>query len=151
MSSAPPNDPATVLTRLLAEHRLDGETRLYREALFSALVPTDTPGRFRLAANPSPSESIVDVYGNGHVVQAEQVGAGLAFVRTAAPNWQETMELRTLRADAGALPDPHVLVEVRLGDVLAQGGRVYPVESVAVEQAWYCTLPDGGIDVGMQG
>jgi hypothetical protein len=31
-------------------------------------------------------------------------------------------------------------VVVRLGDILDQGGLVYPVESVAIEKAWYCTL-----------
>lgn len=38
-------------------------------------------------------------------------------------------------------------VEVRLQDILDQGGLVYPVESVTVERAWYCTLPAGSIEV----
>ena len=137
----------STLERLLAEHGLDADSRLYREALFSNLHATDSPGVFRLAANPKPADSVVDVYGQGHVVQAEVVGAGLAFAQTTAPNWQETMELRTLRESPGGHHDPHVEVEVRLGDVLAQGGLVYPVESVTVERAWFCTLPAQGIDV----
>ena len=114
-----------------------------------ALTPTDTPGVYRLAANASPSESVVDVYGQGHLVQADQLGAGLAFAESARPNWQETMELRTLRAGKGpgnAALD-RVEVEVRVADVLSQGGLLYPVESVTVEKAWYCTLPAGHVEV----
>ena len=40
-----------------------------------------------------------------------------------------------------ALSLDSVEVEVRLEDVLRQGGLVYPVESVSVERVWYCTLP----------
>ena len=138
-----------VLTRLLEEHHLTGETRLYREAERQALMATGDPGVFRLAANPSPSESVVDVYGPGYVVQAEQMGAGLAFAETARPNWQETMELRAMRAGGGTLPPSmeHVEVMVTLAEALAQGGLLYPVESVTVERAWYVTLPEGGIEV----
>jgi hypothetical protein len=143
-----PQDPA--LTQLLADHGLTPDTLLYRETMRASLVPADAPDRFRLAANATPSESVVDVYGQGYLVQAEQVGAGLAFAETARPNWQETMEMRTLLANRGRLePKPldSVEVSVRLGDVLQQGGRIYPVESVTVEKAWYCTLPSGGIEV----
>jgi hypothetical protein len=102
---------------------------------------------FRIPANGAPAESVVDIYGAGHLVQAEQVGAGLAFARTATPNWQETMEMRVLRADGGAPPDPHIEVAVRVRDLLAQEGRAYPVESVTVEEALYWTLPAGFIEV----
>jgi hypothetical protein len=145
--TAPPDH---ALNQLLADHGLTPDTLLYRETMRGSLVPAETPGRFRLAANATPSESVVDVYGQGYLVQAEQVGAGLAFAETARPNWQETMEMRTLLANRGRLePKPldSVEVSVRLGDVLQQGGLIYPVESVTVEKAWYCTLPSGGIEV----
>jgi hypothetical protein len=90
----------------------------------------------------------VDIYGQGHLVQAEQVGKGLAFAESALPAWQETMELRAIRSAGGAPKGlDTVEVAVRLGDVLAQGGLLYPVESVTVERAWYCTLPAGWIEV----
>lgn len=138
------------LEKLLEENGLAADTRLYREATPEALVPTDTPGVFRLRANTSPSESVVDVYGQGHIVQADHVGPGLAFAETPRPNWQETMEMRTLRAGHGPgapIALPPVEVEVQLQDILRQGGLVYPVESVTVERVWYCTLPTEGIDV----
>ena len=144
--TTPPN-PA--LDNLLKDHGLTAESRLYREALFSSLKETGTPGVFHLDSNPNPSDTVVDVYDQGYVVQASEVGPGLSFAETATPNWQETMELRAVRAGhgPGVVPEPHVEVEVRLGDVLAQGGLLYQVESVTVEHAWYCTLPQGGIDV----
>ena len=36
---------------------------------------------------------------------------------------------------------------MQLQDILRQGGLIYPVESVTVERAWYCTLPADGIEV----
>ena len=148
-----PLDEATqsILARLLEEHGLTEETRLFREAERASLTPTGTSGRYRLAANVHPSESVIDVYGGpGYVVQAEEVGPGLAFIENTSRNWQETMEMRTLRASEAARQSnaaDRVEVEVRLGDILGQGGLLYPVESVMVEQAWYLTLPQGSIEV----
>ena len=135
----------TTLEKLLEEHGLGGDTRLYREATPESLSPTGTPGVFRLRANAAPSESVVDVYGQCHLVQAEEVGPGLAFAETPRPNWQETMEMRTLKSHgATGLP---LEVEVKVADILEQGGLIYPVESVTVERVWYATLPAEGIDV----
>jgi hypothetical protein len=139
-----------VLDRLLEEQGLGGDRRLYREALRESLSPTDAPGVYRLSANAKPSEAVVDVYGQGHLVQADQVGPGLAFAESAVPDWQETMEMRALKASrgsGGALPEDRVEVEVRVQDILRQGGLIYPVESVTVERAWYCTLPAGSVNV----
>lgn len=145
-----PRDGATqaALDQLLAEHRFTGETLLYREAERAALIATGTAGVYQLRANAKPSESVVDLYGQGYLVQAEQVGPGLAFAESAAPNWQETMELRTMKAGRGGPGSPQVdrvEVEVRLKDILEQGGLLYPVESVTEERAWYCTLPAGSV------
>jgi hypothetical protein len=147
-----PHDTATAeaLQRLLDDHALTPETRLYREARFSALARTDEPGVFRLDANVASVESVLDVYGQGYVVQAESVGAGLALAESARPGWQETVQLRAMRiehAPGGGAPDPVVEVAVRLGDVLEQGGLIYPVESVTVERAYFCTLPAGAVSV----
>ena len=144
-------DPATqaTLDRLLSEHGLAPDARLYREVVREALKPGESSGAYRLEANTSPAESVIDVYGQGHLVQAEVVGPGLAFAETPSPNWQETMEMRVLRASrefVPKLPD-RVEVEARLDEVLVQGGLIYPVESVTVERAWYVTLPAGWVEV----
>ena len=146
-----PRDQAaeSTLSKLLDENGLSGESRFFREADRTSLTSTGTPGVYRLAANTHPSESVIDVYGPGYVVQAEDVGPGLAFAESARPNWQETMELRTLRAGDAKREggNDRVEVEVRLDDILRQGGLMYPVESVMVERAWYFTLPQGSIEV----
>jgi cell division protein YceG involved in septum cleavage len=147
-----PRDEAkqSILSRLLEEHGLTSDSRLFREAERTSLASTGTPGSYRLAANVSPNESVIDVYGPGYLVQAEQVGPGLAFAESASPNWQETMEMRTLRAGGithQADGGDRIEVEVRLEDILRQGGLMYPVESVMVERAWYFTLPHGSIEV----
>jgi len=135
------------LDKLLEAYGLAADTRLYREATPEALLPTDTPGVFRLKANATPGESVIDVYGQGYVVQADQVGPGLAFAESASPNWQETVEMRALRGPSGSVSLPPIEVEVELKEILRQGGLIYPVESVTVERAWYCTLPADGIEV----
>ena len=137
----------SVLSKLLEEHGLSGESRLFREAERDSLVSTDNPRSYRLAANPTPSESVIDVYGPGYVVQAEQVGPGLAFAEAPSRDWQDSVVLRAVReADVTPLGN-RVKVEVRIADILSQGGLVYPVESVEVERAWYFTLPTGSIEV----
>ena len=144
-------DQATeaVLLGLLEAHHLSSDTRLYRQAERASLSVTATPGVYRLAANAHPRETLVDVYGPGYPVQAEEVGAGLAFAESASPGWQETKELQALQAgpNRGAAEGGNVEVEVRLADLLEQGGAMYPVQSVAVERAWYFTLPSGFIEV----
>jgi hypothetical protein len=147
-----PRNPSTqaALDKLLQEHGLTGDTRLYGDVARDALVATNLPDVFTLVANPEADVTVVDVYGHGHVMQAPQVGAGLAFARSATPNWQETTEMRALRSVPASAPAPRldsVEVEVRLGEILTQGGLIYPVESVTVEQAWYCTLPEGSVQV----
>jgi hypothetical protein len=139
-------DEATqaILSRLLQESGLTPESTLYREVERATLAPGSARGSYRLAANPAPSESVVDIYGPGYVVQAEQLGPGLAFAAQPSINWQETVELRAIR---GLKDQANIEVEVRLADLLAQGGLMYPVESVTVERAWYFTLPGGSIEV----
>jgi len=138
-----------ILSKLLEEHGLTGESRLFREAERSSLTSAGSAGNYRLAANPKPSESVIDVYGGpGYLVQAEQVGPGLAFAESASPNWQETMEMRTLReGNEQKSAGGRIEVEVRIHDILSQGGLMYPVESVEVERAWYFTLPSGSVEV----
>jgi hypothetical protein len=125
------DEASDALEGLLREHGLRRDTQLYRCTLPEFLQTRDD-GSSWLTANDDPSEAVVNVYEGGHTETACQIGAGLAFAELAANQWRE----------AG-----RVLVEVTLADVLDQGGRVYPVESVITERAWYVTLPSGGVSV----
>ena len=83
---------------------------------------------YRLAARWADGRSddtVVDLYAGGHIGLAAQIGAGLAFAES-ANDWEEPERTR---------------VELVLQDVLDQGGRLYPVESVVTQRVWYFTLP----------
>jgi hypothetical protein len=114
----------------MREHALTPNTLLYRHTLpeFLDFDPaTATSGR--VSAAPNAGEALVDIYGQGHVVVAAHVGPGLALAPDAS-EWES--------------PDRH-LIGVRLGDVIDQGGRLYPVESVITSTVWFASLPAGSV------
>jgi hypothetical protein len=119
------------LRELLREHGWTEDTRLFRSSLPEFLTRTgDSP--LRISANEDPSESVTDIYAGGHTCLARDCGPGLAFVESADHEWQ-SCDRKT--------------VSVRIGDVLAQGGRIYPVASVITEPTHYLTLPAGSVQV----
>jgi hypothetical protein len=129
-----PDDPKTqeTLDALLQSNGFTAETRFYRYTLPEFLSPGAEADALRLSANADSPEALVDIYRSGHVVVAEQIGPGLALAQERDNQW---------------LSPERKLVEVRLGDVLAQGGLVYPVESVVTEKTWFMTLPQGEVPV----
>ena len=123
---------ARILSETLEDHGLDVESILYRDTLEEFLTFDESAGELWLSANPDPSEAVVDVYGGGHGTVASQVGPGLSFAARPDNQWQH---------------EDRVTVSVRLGDVIDQGGLVYPVESVITEPVWYLTAPSGRMRV----
>jgi hypothetical protein len=111
---------------------LTGDTLLYRESLPEFLRGTDEEGVYTLTGNSDPSEALIDVYDQGHVILAVHIGTGLSFVESSDNEWEESGRTR---------------VAVRLQDVLDQGGLIYPLESAITEGVWYLTLPDGRVRV----
>jgi hypothetical protein len=116
---------------ILRDHGLSRDSMLYRESL-ETFVERNDAGHETVTANADPSEAVVNVYEGGHVSLAAQIGAGLAFTERRDNQWRE---------------EGRVTVAVRLGDVLDQGGLLYPVESVITEPVWYVTLPAGRVRV----
>lgn len=116
----------------MQEQGFTPSSRFFRRTLPDFLSPAAEEGLLALSANADPSEGVIDIYGGGHSALAVNVGAGLAFTSSQAEDW------------AG---DDRVLVEVRLQDVLDQGGRIYPVDTVITEPVWYFTLPAGSVHV----
>lgn len=125
-------DTSEKLRQLLDDNGLAPDSILYRETLTEFLEETSEADGLLLTANDDPSEAVVDAYGGGHVGLAAQIGPGLAFTEARANQWRS---------------DDRVTVAVRLGDVLDQGGLVYPVESVITDKVWYLTLPESKIVV----
>ena len=128
------HDPETQakLEALMSEHGLTGETLLYRETLPEFLSTTAESSIQQISANDAASEALLNVYGDGHVWNADQIGPGLTFTESKDNEWASE-DRRTICA--------------RLQDVLDQGGLVYPVESVITDRAWYVTLPSGSLFV----
>lgn len=125
-------DPNELLAELMASNDLTAESRFYRHTLAEFLEPAGEAGLHHISANDDPSEAVVDVYRGGHISLAVRLGPGLAFAESAESEWQGS---------------DRVCVEVRFGDVLDQGGLIYPVESVITDRVWYMTLPSGGVAV----
>lgn len=120
------------LQELMEAHGLTEDTVLYRETLPEFLTDTDYSGMYSLSANADPTEAVIDVYGGGHISLAAQIGQGLGFAENPENQWRE---------------EDRVTVGVRLGDVFAQGGLIFPVESVITEKIWYLSIPDGKVIV----
>ncbi len=121
-----------VLEELMQTNGFSSESRFYRSTLPEFIRPADKPGIALISANDDPSEAVVDVYSQGHICLAQQVGAGLAFAESEDNEWREP---------------GRTVVELRLQDVLDQGGCIYPVESVITERVWYFTFPNGEVPV----
>jgi hypothetical protein len=132
MSTNDDTQAEVALAELMAEHGFTSETRLYRHTLPQFLDEAASDGTCRVSANEDPSEAVDDVYGGGHVALAAQIGPGLAWAESAANEWSE---------------DGRVAIELKLADALEQGGRIYPVESIVTDRAWYITLPFGSAAV----
>lgn len=119
------DDARAKVSELMESHGFTGETCFYRYTLPEFLEPLQEPGTYLISANADPSEAVVNLYAGGHIGLAAQVGAGLAFAES-ANDWEGPGRTR---------------VELVLQDVLDQGGRLYPVESVVTQRVWYFTLP----------
>jgi hypothetical protein len=120
------------VTEQVASLGLTEESLFFRHTRPEFLEPLEEPGTYRISANADPSEAVIDVYAGAHTTLALHLGPGLAFAESPESEWRES---------------GRTCVELRLQDVLDQGGRVYPVESVITERVWYFTLPEGGVRV----
>jgi hypothetical protein len=120
------------LNELMDANGFTGASLFYRATLPEFLTPLDDAGAYSISANDDPSESVVDLYAQGHIVLAQQVGPGLAFAQCLDNQWRGS-DRKT--------------VVVRVRDVLDQGGLIYPVESVITESVWYFTLPARSVEV----
>jgi hypothetical protein len=132
MTPDPAPDKKVALDQLMSEHGLSGDTILYRATLPEFLSTDKATDTLRVTANDDSPEAVIDVYGDGHIWGAHQIGPGLAFTETQDNEW---------------LAEDRKNVCARLQDVLDQGGLVYPVESVITDKAWYVTLPSGTLSV----
>ena len=125
-------DLKSIVLKLMESNGFTGESRFYRYTLPEFLKPLEEPGMFLISANEDPSESVINVYEDDHFWLAAQIGPGLAFAEIADNEWKATERIG---------------IEIRLQDVLDQGGLIYPVQSIITERVWYFTLPSGSVRV----
>jgi hypothetical protein len=119
------------LKQLLSENGFDENTILYRYTLPEFLEPIDD-NRYKLSANPNATEVVEDLYDTGYSIAARELGKGLSCFIQKEPDYQ--------------LPE-HTCVKIRLGDILSQGGLVYPDHSNFAEGSYFLTMPNGFVEV----
>jgi len=123
-----------ILDTFMKENDLTSESKLVRYTSRDYLKEID--GHLFLEAKKSPTDMVVDRYhGFWEVFLSSEVGQGISFLTEKEEEYE--------RSD-------RVCVEMYLKDVLEQGGLIYKVTSLpAYLNAFFCTLPEGKVKVGM--
>lgn len=123
-----------VLTKFMLENKLTEDSKLYRYTANKYLKKTGD--LLYLESKPNTTDMVVDRYhGFWEVFIASEIGQGISFLSKREPEYER--------------PD-RVCVEIRLKDVLDQGGLIYNVTSLpAYINAYFCTLPDTKVRVNL--
>ena len=123
-----------VLTKFMLENKLTEDSKLYRYTANKYLIKTGD--LVYLESKPDTTDMVVDRYhGFWEVFIASEIGQGISFLSNREAEYER--------------PD-RVCVEIRLKDVLEQGGLIYNVTSLpAYIKAYFCTLPDNKVKVNL--
>ena len=121
-----------ILEKFMFEHKLNEDSILYRYTSKNYLI--EEKGSHFIKAKSEPIEMVIDDYnGYGEVFIASEIGHGLAFLT----NREEEYEI-----------EDRVCVEIKLSDIIKQGGLIYKVTSLpAYLTSYFATLPSGTIKV----
>ena len=123
-----------VLTKFMLENKLTEDSKLYRYTANKYLIKTGD--YLYLESKPDTTDMVVDRYhGFWEVFIASEIGQGISFLSNREAEYER--------------PD-RVCVEIRLKDVLEQGGLIYNVTSLpAYMKAYFCTLPESKVKVNL--
>jgi hypothetical protein len=123
-----------ILDTFMKENNLTPESKLVRYT--SKTYLKELSGEYFLEAKKEPQEMIIDRYhGYWEVFLASEIGQGISLL--------SNREVEYNISD-------RVCVEMRLKDVLDQGGLIYNVTSLpAYIKAYFCTLPEGNVKVNI--
>ena len=116
---------------VLEDLSLSIDDYLYRYTDDQFLKP-NPQGSTSIAVNPGATEMIQDVFGNGHLIMAKEIGPGLAF--TAQPEPEFGGENR-------------MLVRVQISALLDQGCTLYPDKSTYTLNSLFIHTNDDVIEV----
>ncbi len=122
-----------ILNDIMSAYNLSSESVLFRYSLPKHISTTDQ-SITTINAKDNPEEIIIEGYqGGGHSIHASNIGPGLAFTLVAEEDYKT----------------PHkVCIEVKIKDIIEQGGLIYKVTSVPAHiNAFFFTLPQGKVKV----
>ena len=121
-----------LLAEFLESEGISKESQFYRYTL-PEYLRVDADGKYFVSANPEATEMIEDIYGNGHSMMAKFLGQGLAFTTEVEEEFKN---------------DDHILISVKMENILDQEGLIYPdVSSYTDSKAYFITIPKGEIEV----
>ena len=123
-----------ILSKFMQDNNLTNESKLVRYTSKSYLKELN--GKLYLEAKKEPLDMVVDRYhGFWEVFKASEIGQGISFLSNREAEYES---------------HDRVCVEIRLKDVLDQGGLIYSVTSLpAYIKAYFCTLPDSKVKVNL--
>ena len=124
-------DVENALREFIINEKLKSNTPFYRWTSQSHLGKSDN-GKYSLEVRKEATEMVEDIYNQGHIIMAKNVGPGLAF---------------TLSKNNDYASDDMVCVSLQLEDILIQGGILYKDVSSHVEGSYFLMMPAGNLKV----
>jgi hypothetical protein len=115
------------LSTLMKSEGLSRDTMFYRYTTEKHLEEFEE-GKYKLFANDEATEIIEDYYKTGQLIMAKYIASGLAF---------------TTEKDTDYKSDLKMCVEMRLSEILDQGGLVYPDPGSFETSSYFLSIPNG--------
>ena len=116
-----------ILKEYIKHENLSDDTKFYRQTNEHHLKE-DSEGNLLLKPRPDATEMVEDIYKQGHLIMAKNVGPGLAF---------------TLSSKNDYSSEDNICVGITLKEFLKQGGFLYPDKSSYEEGSYFLMLPEG--------
>ena len=119
------------LRHFIKNEKLEDITSFYRWTSQSHLEKSNN-GKYLLEVRKEATEMVEDIYNQGHIIMAKNVGPGLAF---------------TLSKNNSYASEDMVCVSIKLEDFLTQGGILYKDVSSHEEGSYFLMLQEGRLEV----
>lgn len=127
-------DIEITLREFIRNESLEDNTRFYRWTSKFHLEKSDN-GKYSLDVRKEATEMVEDIYNQGHIIMAKNVGPGLAF---------------TLSKNNDYASGDMVCVSLKLEDFIKQGGVLYKDVSSYEEGSYFLMLPKGKFNVQIE-
>lgn len=118
-------DPIT--RGVMEENGFNENSKFYRVTNPEYIVGKTDDGRYLIRGNPESIVTVDDLYENKENTRASSLEPGINVMSKPSDKYNSHGEL---------------MVEVRLGDMLTQGGKIYKDRGSGSHRAWYLTVPE---------